>query len=135
MTVTPSPRTLLRLDMAGACLTSGIHGLVFATGGVPTGLPPLILMLMALAAASFAVVGFRGLSQPERVLPALRRVAVLNTLFCLVSAGVWLAWFQQLTVWGLLYFPAEILVLLALAYAQLRAASAAIKGPPRLDAS
>jgi hypothetical protein len=123
-----APRTLLQLDVAGAGLTSVVHGALFATGLVPTGIPPAVLALMALAAAGFALIGFRGQARPEHVVPTLRRVALLNTLFCLASAAVWVAWFDQLTVWGLIYFPAEILVLLALSSLELRAASAASTG-------
>lgn len=126
------PRSLLQLDVAGASFTSVVHGAVFASGLVPTGIPPLILVLMALAAAGFALIGYHGQSRAERVLPTLRRVALLNALFCLVSAGVWLRWFEQLTVWGLLYFPAEILVLLGLSCVERRVAAASSAGRPRL---
>ena len=46
--------------------------------------------------------------------------ALLNAMFCVVSAVVWAWHFAQLTVWGLLYFPLEIAVVLALSSAEWR---------------
>lgn len=119
---------LLRLDAAGAFLTCVITGAVFATGLLPTGIPAMVLAGLALGALGLCVFGLTGLARPGRAVGTLRRLALLNATFCGVSAVVWGWHFAQLTVWGLLYFPLEIAVVLALSCVEWRVSGRATVG-------
>ena len=120
------PALLLRIDAAGALVTCLMTGAVFATDRGPTGLPVAILVGMAVAAAVLCLLGLTGLTRPARQNGTLRLLAVLNALFCIVSALIWMRWWGQLTMWGVLYFPLEVMVVLALAVIEWRATAAPV---------
>jgi drug/metabolite transporter superfamily protein YnfA len=121
-----SPQNLLKLDIVGALVTCTVTAAVFATELIPTGMPSWILWMMSLAAGIFCLIGIAGYFRPHRWLPTLQRLAILNFCFCVGSGIAWLVNFQQLTVFGRIYFPIEIFIVIAIAiveYSNSRAAN------------
>ncbi|AQG79762.1 hypothetical protein [Spirosoma montaniterrae] len=54
--------------------------------------------------------------------PYLRLIAIANLLYCGLTAGLMIYFYQRLTVWGLAYFVAEIIVVAGLALVELKTA-------------
>lgn len=119
-------RTLLLADALGACFSAVLLGLVLPAFGERFGMPRQTLHGLALIAAVFALHGFLGWKAggptPN---PWLRRILFANILYCGLTAGM-MAWhFPVLTSWDLLYFPAEIALILGLVRVEAKALSAA----------
>lgn len=108
------------VDIAGALVTSVSIGALFATNVLPTGMPVSVLLALSVAAAGLAAVGSFRLAIASDPARTLRILAGLNTAYCAVSGALWWLHFDHLTTWGRLYFPAELVVILALALAELR---------------
>lgn len=112
------------VDIAGALVTSVSIGALLATNVLPTGMPVSVLSALSVAAAGLAAVGSIRLATASDPARTLRVLAGLNTAYCAVSGAVWWLHFDHLTIWGRLYFPAEIVVILALAVVELRSSRA-----------
>jgi hypothetical protein len=115
-------RKLLLLDALGAALSAVLLGLILPSLEGRFGMPEATLHLLALIAAIFALHGCLG-GVLGRETPAtwLRRIAIANVLYCALT-GVLVAWnYSLLTVYDLVYFPLEVLLILALVHAEQRA--------------
>lgn len=111
----PRLRTLLLADALGACLSAVLLGLVLPAFDERFGMPRQTLYGLALIAAVFALHGFLGwrVSGPAPKV-WLRRILFANILYCGLTAGM-VAWhYPVLTSLDLLYFPAEIALILVL---------------------
>ena len=121
-------RRLLLVDFIGACLSASMLALVLPLSGW-SGLPrPLLFVLAAIAAclAAHAFVSHRRASaRHER---SLRAAATLNLLYCCVTAIALVVYWDALTVLDLVYFPAEMVIVVALAFVETRTASNAWPG-------
>lgn len=109
------------VDIAGALVTSAITGALFATDVLPTGMPVSVLLALSAAAAGLGAFGSFRLATAGDPASTLRALAGLNTAYCAAAGASWWLHFDRLTTWGRLYFPAEIVVVLALALVELRA--------------
>jgi predicted neutral ceramidase superfamily lipid hydrolase len=107
------PRRLLLLDAMGALVTFVMTEFLLASGLVPTGLPAATLHVLAYVAAGLfcvALAAHRFAPDPRR---ALGVMAIANLVYCSVTVMACVLHSTSLTLWGLIYFPAE-LVLVAL---------------------
>ncbi len=122
----PHLRTLLLADALGACLSAVLLGLVLPAFDERFGMPRQTLHGLALIAAVFALHGFLGWRFGGPAPKAwLRRILFANILYCGLTAGM-VAWhYPTLTAWDLLYFPAEIALILVLVRMEAKALSAA----------
>lgn len=114
--LTAKPRRIFLIDGLGALLTAFLLCVVLTSFQSFFGMPVQVLCLLGAVAAVFAVYSFSCyflLKQAQRSF--LKAIIIANLLYCLVSLGLVIYYFQQLTVWGLLYFAGEIIVILALA--------------------
>ncbi len=114
--LTAKPRRIFLIDGLGALLTAFLLCVVLAPFQSFFGMPVQVLYLLGAVAVVFAVYSFSCyflLKQAQRSF--LKAIIIANLLYCLVSLGLVIYYFQQLTVWGLLYFAGEIIVILALA--------------------
>jgi hypothetical protein len=61
--------------------------------------------------------------KPRNPSVRLKLIAVANLFYCVLTVVLLIAFYQQLTVYDLLYFVGELLIILSLAYYELRAAA------------
>ena len=109
------PRNLLKLDIVGAFATCIVTGGIFATDFIQTGMPLFVLWSMSFASAIFCIIGIAGYFKPQSLFRTLRVLAVLNIVFCACAGVAWLMNYHQLTLFGTIYFPIEIAILIAIA--------------------
>lgn len=57
----------------------------------------------------------------------MKIIATANLLYCCLTAGLIVVYYQELTVWGLTYFVLEMAVIVVLAAIEWQTAS--VKGP------
>lgn len=116
------PRTLILIDIAGAFLTLLIYLAIFATDILPTGMPSWNLIFLGIAAALIGSFGAYRLATSSNHLGTLVFLAFLNSTFCIISGTLWWRNFDQLTLLGRLFFPLEIVIIVILAFFELRKA-------------
>jgi len=74
--------------------------------------------MISLACAAALLVLFSWLGSLDSTSPRmyLRGVAVLNAMYCIATIGICVACYSRLTIWGVLYFSAEVIIVLSLAW-------------------
>ncbi|WP_019991342.1 hypothetical protein [Rudanella lutea] len=116
------PRRLFLIDSLGACLT-----VVMLLACLPSlepyiGMPLPILRLLALPASTFALysAGCYWLVRSRWQL-YLNGIAVANGLYCLITFGLIISYYDLLTRLGVAYFLGEIGVICALIWVERQA--------------
>jgi hypothetical protein len=116
------PKKLFLTDAVGAILTSFILAAILYPLNQYFGMPAPVLTLLAGIAAAFAMYSFcchRFLLKNWR--PFLQIICFANVAYCCLSAGLVIAYFNRLTIIGVVYFLAEIIIILCLVTIELKA--------------
>ncbi|OSZ79049.1 hypothetical protein CAP35_12605 [Chitinophagaceae bacterium IBVUCB1] len=121
--LTSNPKRLLLIDGIGAIISAVLLALVLGQHVAVFGMPQQVLYKLAAMAGVFAVYslschallrsGFK---------PYLRTIAFANLLYCCITLVLMFVYFQELTIYGIIYFINEKIVVGSLAYIELRAA-------------
>jgi hypothetical protein len=114
--LTANPRRIFLIDGLGALLTAFLLCVVLPSFQKFFGMPVRVLYVLGAVAVVFAVYSFscyRWVTASHRIF--LAAIIIANLLYCVASLGLVIYYFQLLTIWGLLYFAGEIIVILALA--------------------
>jgi hypothetical protein len=128
------PRRLFLLDGGGALITASAVGLVLPALPEAVGMPTSVLRSLALAACVLAVWSFSCAAFAPRLWPwLLRGVACANTAYCAVTAACLWRFRPQLLPLDWLYFPGEIVLILALVALEWQVAARAV--PNRLNSA
>ncbi|MBC8153349.1 MAG: hypothetical protein H7Z72_10595 [Bacteroidetes bacterium] len=120
--LTLKPKQLFLIDGAGALLT-----VCFLVGStlLPKqylGMPPPILTGLAAIALGFALYsGGCFLFVGTRWRPFLNVISLANLAYCILTAGLVVAYFDELTPLGVMYFSLEIVVICGLVLVERRA--------------
>lgn len=126
-----SPRLLFLIDGLGAVLSAALLGLVLARLEGIFGMPPPVLHGLALLAVVFAVYSFfcfGWLSRqvppahdapPRDGRPQLKIIALANLTYAALTLGLVLYLYPQISLWGLVYFALELVVVVGLALVEL----------------
>lgn len=118
------PRRLFLLDGGGALLSALLLGLVLPSIQPLIGMPVKVLYLLAALPVGFAVYDILCyLRQDLRPAPWLRGIAFANLGYCVLSIGMLVHHFPQLTALGVAYFVGECVIVVAIAYLELRTAA------------
>lgn len=110
-----NPRRIFLIDGAGAVLTAFLLCVVQASFESFFGMPAQVLYVLGAVAAVFAVYSFScycWLKRSHRSF--LAAIIIANLLYAVLSLGLVIYYFPQLSNWGLLYFAGEIIVILVL---------------------
>jgi hypothetical protein len=110
-----NPRGMLLLDAAGALVTAGLTGFVLAPGWIPTGLPAVVLYVLAGVAAVYFCISTTSYLRHLNARKTLRYLAFLNLAYAAATLILCALYSNQITVWALIYFPLEALVVAVLA--------------------
>lgn len=128
--LTKNPRTLFLLDGVGGFLTAFLIGVVLTRWQTHIGMPLAILYRLAIIGL---LCGLYSLScvlfLKDNVAVFLKTIAIVNSVYCCLSAGVVIYYFTEMTMLGIVYFALEILVILSVIALELRAYSHLNKKP------
>jgi hypothetical protein len=120
--ITFTPKHIFLLDSLGALLSAFLLGVALPSFQPIFGMPHKVLYGLAALACLFAIysswnyIWFR-----ENWRPYLRAVAIMNLLYCGLTAALVVYFRQELTKWGLLYFLLEMLVIIVLVVIEFQA--------------
>ena len=122
--ITSTPKLVFLLDCLGALLSAFLLGVVLTSFQPIFGMPNKILYGLAALAGLFAVYSFWNYRWfKENWRPYLRGIAIVNLLYCGLTAALVIYFRQELTKWGLLYFLQEMVVIIVLVVIEFRTLS------------
>lgn len=119
-----NPRKLFLIDCLGALLSAILYGAVLAQLEDVFGMPPKVVYPLSILAGIYAI--FSGscyLLNLKNWKPFLRIIALANLLHCCLTIGLVVAYCQEITSLGLLYFAGELVIVVSLAIVELKTAS------------
>lgn len=119
-----NPRKLFLVDSAGGLLTAFLTGVILVIFRDLFGMPKWVLIILSLTALLFAVYSlscyfFSG--RHWRI--CLQIIAIANLLYCCATAGLVIFFYSSLSIFGVLYFVGEILLIGIIVSIEWRAAS------------
>ncbi len=122
--MTIKPKTLFLIDGFGALVSTFLLSRVVARFESIFGMPQKTSYLLALVAGMYAVYSFACFFfMRENPKPYLRNIAFANLLYCCITAGFVLYYFQLLTSIGFIYFISEMVIIVSLATVELKSAT------------
>lgn len=87
-------------------------------------MPRKILYALSSTACVFAIYSFLCYWRiKEKRAPYLRLIAIANLVYCCITIGLMIYFRQELTVWGMMYFLLEVVVVLILVSVELKITS------------
>lgn len=114
-------KKIFLIDSIGAFLSAFFLGVVLVHFQEYIGMPRDVLVFLALLALGFCLYSLVcHFFVKDKWRPFLRNIAVVNTLYCLLTLGLIIYFFQSLTLLGLIYFMGEITVITALVFQEFR---------------
>ncbi len=122
------PKTIFLIDGMGALVSAILLGLVLTKLETFFGLPKNVLHLLSGIALLLAVYSLsNAFMQNAKPSKRLKLIAVANLLYCLLTAVLLLIYYPKLTMFDVLYFIGELLIILSLAFIELSATAAGRK--------
>lgn len=119
-----TPRTLFLFDAIGALSSAVWLGVILPSFQEMFGAPLMVLYGLAILASLFFIFsGVNYLIQHKHHKDFLKGVAIVNLVYCVITAAVMIVWQESLTPFGNLYFVIEIVLILALVRLELKAAN------------
>lgn len=110
-----APKHLFLFDSLGALLSAILLGVILPSLQPFFGMPYNVLYGLAALAGLFAVYSFWNYRWfKENWRPYLRGIAIVNLLYCGLTAALVIYFRQELTKWGFLYFLLEMVVIFVL---------------------
>jgi hypothetical protein len=118
-----SHRNIFLIDGLGAILSAFMLSVVLTYFESLFGMPHEVLKPLAVVACIFSMYSltchFNAFSNWQ---PLLKLIAISNTIFCLVSIGFVVYYFEKLTSIGICYFVLEVIVVGMLVFTEFRIA-------------
>jgi hypothetical protein len=117
-----NPKILFLIDGTGAFITTFFLFVVLRTFNEYFGMPRTILTYLSCLALIFC-----GYSTACYFLlkknwhPFLKAISIANLLYCCLTIGIVFYYYNNLTVLGITYFAAEIVVVCSLVFVELKA--------------
>ncbi len=119
-----NPKKLFLIDSLGALLSAFMLGVLLVYFQNEVGMPKNILYFFAIMACCLSIYSFLNfLLRKNNWSPFLYIIAYANLFYCFITIGFVVYHFNRLTIIGLLYFIAEIIILILLASMELKLAS------------
>ncbi len=122
------PKTIFLIDAVGALVSAILLGLVLTRLEAFFGLPKNVLYVLSGIAVLLSVYSLaHAFVQPSNPSVRLKLIAVANLCYCVLTFVLLLAFYPQLTMYDLLYFVGELLIILSLAFFELKTAAVSHK--------
>ena len=119
-----NPKKLFLIDGSGALLTAFLLGVVLTRFEANFGMPRKVLYplsTMACLYAAYSMGCYFWVGRNWR--PFLKAIALANLIYCCLTIGLVIFFYQSLTMLGFTYFVGELLVIGGLIYVELLAVS------------
>ncbi len=108
-------RVLFLMDAFGALITAFMLGIIWYHSCPCTGMPPAVLKKLALIALLlFSYSGICALFLKNRNASFVKGIAVANLLYCMLTSSLLVIYYAELTILGMIYFVAELLIIFGL---------------------
>lgn len=121
------PKKLFLIDGLGALISAIMLGLILVRFENTFGMPFKVLYSLSFMACMFFIYSFLCfLGDIDNWRPYMKLIAFTNLIYCCLTIGLVLLLYQKVTVYGLIYFAAEIIIVLMLASIELITASNSI---------
>lgn len=110
-----NPKKVFLLDACGAIVSAVMLGLVLTALEPMIGMPSMALHKLAITACVFAAYSLVCYWQtPQNWRPYLKTIALANFCYCLYTIYLVIQLYDVLTLLGISYFVAEVIVVFAL---------------------
>jgi hypothetical protein len=117
-----NPQNIFLVDGLGAVLTASLLAFVLAPFENFFGMPSNIVYILAAVACVLIMYSFSCyFSKPKIPKPDIQLAAFANFLYCITTILLSIKYYNQLSIWGLLYFGGELIVLTVLIYIEIQA--------------
>ena len=117
-------KKIFLIDSFGALLSAFLLGVVLVRFESTFGMPRKVLYFLSITACIFAIYSFMSyLLIKENWKPYLKIIAFANLIYCCLTIGLTLYFNKEVTNLGLIYFLAEVSVVITLAIIELKSAS------------
>lgn len=119
-----NPKNLFLIDGLGALLSAFLLGSILVRFEHEFGMPRKVLYFLSVTAGIFATYSLIShVFLIKNHAAYLKLIAWANLIYCGLTIGLIVCFHKELTVLGWLYFPGEIVVIIALATIELRTVS------------
>lgn len=119
-----NPKRLFLVDGFGALLSAFCLGVILTRFESFFGMPKNVLYFLAFLPCVFALYDFFCYKMvKDNWRPFLKVIAIANLLYCLLSIGFLIHDFQKLTILGIIYFVLELIIVIFIAYIELKVAT------------
>lgn len=116
---------LFLTDSLGALLTAIMLFFVLGNFHEYIGMPPSILHFLSAIAACFCIYSAACFLFLKSKWPVfIKAISYANLSYCVLTMGLMIAYYSQLTLLGLVYFTGEIIIICSLVYIELKVAQA-----------
>lgn len=105
------PRLVFLIDGIGATVSAFFLGVVLTALQGYIGMPLPVLVFLALVAVAYGTYSIASYYMSQDWRRGLRIISSANVAYCVVTAGLVVAFWGRLTVLGVTYFVLEILVI------------------------
>jgi hypothetical protein len=118
------PQKLFLVDSLSALLSAILLGLILVRFEKIFGMPQNVLYVLSVVPCIFTIYSFFCfLYKTEHWRPFMKIIAIANLLYCCLTAGLMVCFYQKLTILGLIYFALEIIIVISLAFIEWEKAS------------
>ncbi|MBL7706722.1 MAG: hypothetical protein JNM21_14345 [Taibaiella sp.] len=118
-------RVLFLMDAFGALITAFMLGIIWYNCCPWTGMPPGVLRKLALIALLLcSYSGVCALLLKKRRSSFIKGMAIANLLYCILTSVLLVIYYTELTILGIIYFVAELLVITLLVWLEYKVAVA-----------
>ena len=118
-----NPKIIFLIDSIGALATALLLSTILKIYNEFFGMPESVLSVLAIIAFLYCLYSFICfLSVKNNWRPFLMVLSIMNVSYCLLTFGLVLYHFSQLTKFGIVYFFGEIFIILGLVYYELKKA-------------
>ena len=120
--LTVKPKIIFLIDGLGASSTAILLITVLQTYNEYFGMPQKILIMLSIIAAVLAIYSifcFAFLAR-QNIQKFLKPIIISNLIYCFLTVGLVLYYYNELTILGITYFSAEILIISGLVYIELK---------------
>ena len=119
------PKTVFLMDGLGASLTSFLLVTVPKYFSEYFGMPQEALTLLSTLALIFAIYSFSCFAfLGNNAVKLLKPIIIANLSYCVLTLGLVIHFYNELTGWDLAYFLGEILIICGLVYIEVKTLSA-----------
>ena len=115
------PRALFLVDGIGAFITAFLLLAILRTFNDYVGMPRMALTSLSIIAAVFCLYSISCyFLLNDNWQPFLKAISVANLLYCCLTSGLVIYYYNSLTILGVIYFLAEIIIIVVLVYVELK---------------